>query len=444
MEDKDFNTSNPQNNTEQPAPSEFTPQSSSVNNYGYETFDPYSSAKSYTPTPVIMNQPPAKKERKPVTMGMVIAVALVCSIISGIFTSAVFLASDYISSRENQTISAPEDSKSPSGQTVNITTSDEASTAEAVAAKCLPSVVGIRVTTQKTYYSWFGGAQTGESYGEGTGVIISNDGYIVTNYHVVSDIITTTNGKIEVFFNDDLENGIEATLVGYLVSADIAVIKINKTGLTPIETGNSDKLVMGQTVIAIGNPGGIEFMGSLSQGIISGINREIAIEGLGTMKVLQTDAAINPGNSGGALVDSKGCLVGIVSSKIVSESFEGIGFAIPVNTALEIAKDIVDGTLVHTPYIGVYISSTYDSKTLKEMGYPAGVVVEKVVEGAPAYTAGIRRGDIITQIESTKITSFDEFSKALNNYKPGVTVKMTVYRDSRYYQTSVTLGDSNK
>lgn len=404
-----------------------------------DAFNPYQT-QSYTPAPPI-SPAPQKKERRPMTLGVVIAVALVCSIISGIFTSAVFLASDFVTSG-NQTVISQSDTASPTGQTVNITSSDTASIAEAVAAKCLPSVVGIRVTTQQTYWSWFG-TQTGESYGEGTGVIISEDGYIITNYHVVSEAVSSNSAKLEVFFPGDIENGVEARLVGYLVSADIAVVKVNKTGLTPIETGNSDTLVMGQTVIAIGNPGGIEYMGSMSQGIVSGINRQIKIEGVGSMTVIQTDAAINPGNSGGALVNSEGKLVGIVSSKIVSESFEGIGFAIPVNKATEIADDIINGKSTSKPYIGIYISSSYDSKTLNQMGYPSGIVVENVTQDGPAQKAGLKRGDIITALGDTKITSYEEFSTALNKMQPGMTVSLSVFRNGRYYKADVTLGEAN-
>ncbi|MGN1080705.1 MAG: S1C family serine protease, partial [Acutalibacteraceae bacterium] len=331
---------------------------------------------------------------------------------------------------------------SAGGQTVNITTSDSATTAEAVAAKCSSSIVGIRVTTESTYWSWYG-TQTGESYGEGTGVIYSSDGYIITNYHVISSAVTSSNARLEVFFGDDTENGIPATLVGYVVSADIAVIKIDKTGLTPIEIGDSDTLVLGQKVLAIGNPGGIKYIGSISEGIISGLNRQISIENIGEMTVIQTDAAINPGNSGGALVNSSGKLIGVVSSKIVSESYEGIGFAIPSNTAVSIAKEIIENPESRKPYVGVTISASYDSETLNKMGYPSGVVVESVTDDGPAATAGIQRGDIITAVGDTKITSYDEFSAAINNYRPGVTITLTVYRSGRNYQASVTLGETN-
>lgn len=425
-------------------PNEYTPQNDTPKQeYEMDSFDPYATPKSYTPTPVATTVT-VKKERHPVTIGTVIAVALLCSIISGILTSAVIFTSDHFTSNDDKVIiSEKNDTPTTEGNTVNITASDSASVAEAVAAKCLPSIVGIRVTTKTTYYSWFGEVQDNENYGEGTGVIISDDGYIITNYHVISDMVTGKQGKLEVFFPSDIQNGLEAKLIGYMVSADIAVIKIDKTGLTPIEIGDSEELVMGQTVIAIGNPGGIEFIGSLSQGIISGINREIAIEGLGNMNVIQTDAAINPGNSGGALVNDEGKLIGVVSSKIVSESFEGIGFAIPVNKAMEIANDIIEGKTVSKAYMGVYLSSEYDKKTLEGMGYPAGAVVENVVENAPAYNAGIRRGDIITKIGDISVESIDEFTEALENYQPGMQVTVTIYRNSRLYTTSVTLGDSN-
>ena len=222
------------------------------------------------------------------------------------------------------------------GNNVNINVDEQAtSVVEAVATKVTPSVVGIRTTTSVA--SFFGNQ---ESSGEGSGVIYREDGYIITNYHVISDGISNkSNTKIEVFLDDVNSKSYSATVVGYNISADIAVIKINAQGLQKIEIADSQKLKVGQYVITVGNPGGLEFMDSVTYGVISGLDRVVSSNS--DVSLIQTDAAINPGNSGGALVNTEGKLVGINSSKIVAEEFEGMGFAIPSNTVKQICDKII-------------------------------------------------------------------------------------------------------
>ncbi len=330
---------------------------------------------------------------------------------------------------------------------INVT-SEDASVVEAVYEKCSNSVVGIRTTT--SVMNFFGGSSN--QTGEGSGIIYSEDGYIITNYHVISDSSTSSSSssygssgnsvasKIQVYLPSDPETAIDATVVGYNASSDLAVIKINKKGLTPIEIGDSDSLKVGQFVVAIGNPGGLQFMGSVTYGVIGGLNRTLQIDSVGSMNLIQTDAAINPGNSGGALVDTSGKLIGINSSKLVNESYEGMGFAIPINKALEICKKIISNQGAPTPYLGVEISTKYTSDVLKYYGFPSGAVVSSVKSGSPAEAAGIQRGDIITKAGDTDITEYTVFNNIISESSVGDKITLSIYRSGQTITKEVTLG----
>lgn len=309
---------------------------------------------------------------------------------------------------------------------------------EAVATKVTPSVVGIRTTTSVN--SFFYGTQ--EASGEGSGVVYTSDGYIITNYHVIADGITKkAASKIEVFIDSNAEKAYNATVVGYNIAADLAVIKIDASGLAPIEFADSEELKVGQYVITVGNPGGLEFMDSITYGVVSGLNRVVSTNG--DIELIQTDAAINPGNSGGALVNVKGQLVGINSSKIVSEEFEGMGFAIPSNTTKEICDNIIERENYPEAYVGITISERYTSAVLKTYGFPAGAVVSRVAEGSPANEAGIERGDIITEFGDKTIKEYTDLEDSVRNSTPGDTVKVKIYRNGRYYTTDLTIGANN-
>ena len=250
-----------------------------------------------------------------------------------------------------------------------------------------------------------------------------------------------SGSKIEVFTDTLDSDSYEATVVGYNISTDLAVIKINAKGLTPAEFSDSSKLKVGQYVITVGNPGGLEFMDSVTYGVISGLNRVVSSDS--DVKLIQTDAAINPGNSGGALVNTKGQLVGINSSKIVSEEFEGMGFAIPSNTVAEICKNIIEKQNDPEPYLGISVSEKYNSSVLKYYGYPSGAVVSSVADGSPADNAGLAKGDIITEFGGTKITEYSMLESLLQKCKPGDQVSVKIYRSGRYYSTTVTIGSNN-
>ncbi len=403
---------------------------STASGYGnpYENINYGSPYNFKTPKPIKEK----KVKNKRYGAGVVIAASVMAAIIGALSgVTAVFMTKN-----EPESII---DRSETSGTNVSINIDETAENiVEAVAAKVTPSVVGIRTTT--SVMSFFGG--TSESSGEGSGVVYSKDGYIITNYHVIADATTNkANSKIEVFLEQSNAEPYSASVVGYNISADLAVIKINVSGLTPIEIDDSDNLKIGQYVITVGNPGGLEFMDSVTYGVISGLNRVVSSNS--GVELIQTDAAINPGNSGGALVNSKGKLVGINSAKIVSEEFEGMGFAIPSNTVIELCKKIIEKENSPEPYIGISISETYTKSVLKFYGYPEGAVVLSVADGSPADSAGIARGDIVTEFDGTKISEYTVLEQLMREATPNETVEVKIYRSGRYYSTKIKIGSNN-
>jgi serine protease Do len=323
--------------------------------------------------------------------------------------------------------------------------------------KVYPSIVGVKITFQSQGYS-FGGfvLPNQEESGEGSGIIIRSDGYVMTNYHVVSYAIDSRTkkqadgAKIEVIMPDGANTAYTAELVGYDSSTDLAVLKVGKTGLPAAELGNSDMLVVGEGAVAIGNPGGMEYMSSVTVGVISGLNRTIQTEGYRNIQLIQTDAAINPGNSGGALINSKGQVIGVNSIKIAASAYEGLGFAIPINTAVAICDDLINYTYVTgRPYIGITAYSAYTEQMANQYRMPNGVYVYEIDETGPASEAGIQSNDIIVKFNGAEIQNFDALETEKNKLKPGDTVTMQVYRDwstnnytnGKYVEITVTLGE---
>lgn len=272
--------------------------------------------------------------------------------------------------------------------------------------------------------------------GTGTGIIMSEDGYIITNAHVVNGA-----SDITVVFTDDQENGIQAELIGIDTQTDLAVIKIDKTGLTPAEFGKSSELQVGEAAIAIGNPLGFQLAGSVTSGIISALDRELTIEDK-TLTLIQTDASINSGNSGGALINAYGQVVGITSAKINSAYGEGLGFAIPIDGALPIINDLIEnGYVTGRPKLGISgsdISSFYS----EYYGVPQGFTVESVEEGSAAEAAGIKVGDIVVGIEGQLISGMSEFNEIKNQFSAGDTISVSLYRDGKRTDVDVTLGEA--
>lgn len=291
--------------------------------------------------------------------------------------------------------------------------------------KVKDSVVGITVTIT---------GSTGIEQGSGTGIILSEDGYISTNAHVVDGAST-----IKVILTDESEHN--AQLIGIDTRTDLAVLKIEKTGLQPAEFGNSDSLQVGETVVAIGNPYGMELAGTVTSGIVSALNRQIVIEGF-YMTLIQTDASINPGNSGGPLVNSYGQVIGITSSKIVQSGYEGIGFAIPMSGATAIIQDLIQyGYIKDRPYIGI-TGYDIDQASAAMYSLPQGVRVESVDPESDAYAKGLKRGDIIIAVDGTDITSMADLESEKNKKKPGDTLTLTVYRNTKELDITIVLSES--
>lgn len=392
-----------------------------------------------TPTPEIAPRQPHKAQsaKKKYGAGVIVASVVLSAVIGAQAAFGVML---FLDKDKAPTPPTPSGGESIVNTTINVDKVAD-SVIEAVAEKASPSVVGIRTTAAVS--NFFGGMS--DSTGEGSGVIYKSDGYIITNYHVIESVIgqTSSNAKIEVFLNNNTADSYPATIIGYNINSDLAVIKIEKSGLTAVQIGNSDELKTGQFVAAIGCPGGLDFMGSVSYGIVSGLDRNLSSEDENVVSLIQTDAAINPGNSGGALLNIKGELVGINSSKIASTAYEGMGFAIPVNSVVEICDQIIAKKDDPEPFIGITISETYDEQTLLRLGYPAGAVVSSVVTGGPAAEGGIRRGDIITEFNDKKINSFNDLYDAIESCTVGDTVSVRIYRSGRYYSTKIVVTSNN-
>lgn len=384
---------------------------------------------------------PPKKERKRFSFAALIAVALITALLGAGTGVGAYYLMDTANGTEEKTPSNNNSNNTTTVKTINVSENYD-SLVQAVAEKASPSVVGIRTTAALQN---FFGDDTSSTTGEGSGVIYTSDGYIITNYHVIEEAVqsSSSNTKIEVFLPNEPDDGIEAEVIGYNIASDLAVIKIEKDGLAVIELGDSDNLSVGQYCVAIGNPGGLEFMGSVSYGIISGLNRKLNIEGRGETSLIQTDAAINPGNSGGALLNSQGQLIGVNSAKISSTDFEGMGFAIPVNTVVQICNRIIEKKDSPTPYVGISINTQIDESMLKMMGYPAGTVVYSVTEDGPADQAGIQDRDIITKFNGKETSSYALFSSALNECDPGDRVEVEVFRNGKYLTLYLVLGANN-
>lgn len=315
-------------------------------------------------------------------------------------------------------------------QTAQVDTSREMNPAEVYAAN-VHSTVGI--TTSVTTNFW--GFQT-TSAASGSGFIISADGYILTNHHVIED-----SNSVTVTMYDGTTY--DAEIVGYDESNDIAVLKIDAKDLPPVILGDSDNLNVGDSVIAIGNPLG-ELTFSLTSGCVSAKDRKVTLSGGLTMDLIQTDAAINSGNSGGALFNLHGEVVGVTNAKYSSSSssqasIDNIGFAIPINTILPIVESIIEKGYVSKPYIGVSVGNVSQESQL--YGLPKGGAIVEITEGSPAEEAGLQVGDIVTAVGGSEITSSDDLVRVVRAAKVGDELKLTVYRQGQTVELTVTVAE---
>ena len=300
---------------------------------------------------------------------------------------------------------------------------------EDVVAKTLPQVVGVVATSGKGFYA---------SEGQGSGIILSSDGYIITNAHVVEGATT-----VKIVLPDAEQTSYDAQVIGEDTKTDLAVLKVEATNLNAADIGNSTELSLGETVVAIGNPYGLELQSSVTSGIVSALDRSVSTSN-GKMKLIQTDAAINPGNSGGALVNLYGQVVGICSSKISDLDAEGLGFAIPISDAIPIVKELISkGYVSGRPMIGIQGQDIGMQQSMM-YGIPVGVYVVYVEEGSPADKAGLEEYDVITKFNGKEITCFTDLDAAKDECKAGDTVEIEFYRyDERKTMTAqITLSES--
>ena len=383
---------------------------------------------------------PPKTDRKGWGAGKVIAIALVCSLLGGAAGSAATLLLDLKVNKEQQQVQpqeTPGTSNTLEGvrknSVLDVTKIDtgKVMTAAEVYAVNVNSTVGI--TTSITTNYW--GYQT-TSAAAGSGFIFSDDGYILTNFHVVED-----SSSISVAMYDG--KTYDAKLVGYDESNDVAVLKIDATGLVPVVLGNSDNINVGDSVVAIGNPLG-ELTFSLTSGAISAKDRDITMSNGSTMRLMQTDCAINSGNSGGALFNMYGEVIGITNAKYSSSSaseasIDNIGFAIPINKARSIAQSIIEKGYVSKPYIGV--SATTVSAETQSYGLPQGAAVKEVASDGPAAAAGLKVNDIITHIGGKAITGSGDMVTIVGESQSGDVLKFTVYRKGNTLELNVTVGE---
>jgi serine protease Do len=301
------------------------------------------------------------------------------------------------------------------------------------------SVVGI-TSKQSVSFSRRSQKTAQQAIGTGSGIIIDSKGYIVTNNHVIesadSVTVTLSNGK-----------EVAAQVIGKDSRTDLAVLKVNETGLVPAELGDSSVVQTGELAFAIGNPLGLELAGSVTMGIVSGIGRTLSVDG-NELNFIQTDAAINPGNSGGPLINQQGQVIGINTMKEVSAgvvngvsiSAEGIGFAIPISEAKKIINELITNGNISRPGLGVSIYEITEQQA-QQSNIPQGIYIASVVKGGPAEKAGILSGDILTGIQGKSIKTAEELTKSINSHKIGDEIKITIWREGREITIKVKLGE---
>lgn len=323
-----------------------------------------------------------------------------------------------------------------SSNPTQISLSNYSDTAIYAANKALPSIVGISISYNISY---FGRTQTAEA--TGSGVIISSDGYILTNNHVVSssdssyyyEVSSATKVTVSLYGSDETY---EATIVGTDEQTDLAIIKIDAEGLTAAELGDSSSVKVGEFVLAIGSPLGLDT--SVTAGIVSALERDITTDDGTTYHVLQTDCAINSGNSGGALVNSQGQVIGINTLKLSGTGVEGVGFAIPINDTIEVYEQLIEHGKVLRPYIGIS-GSNLSEATAKRYNLPIGVYVEDISENTGAANSNLKTGDVITEVDGEAIKTMDDLNAIKNKKNIGDILKLKVYRRGEYVDIEITL-----
>ena len=373
------------------------------------------------------------KAKKAHGTGKLIALCLVCALLGGTVGAAGMGAAGLLTGfgRSSTTISVSD--RAPTVVNTVRVDGQTAMSVDQVYAANLGSVVGVNGDVKTNYWG-----QVVSNPVAGSGFVITSDGYILTNYHVIDGV-----EDLKVSFADGTTY--DATLVGGEEANDIAVLKIDATGLQTVVVGNSDDMKVGQQVVAIGNPLG-ELTFTLTAGYVSALDRNITMSDGNTINVMQTDAAINSGNSGGPLFNTYGECIGITNAKYsnngsTNASIEGIGFAIPINDVIDMVSDIIEkGYVTGKPNVGVLMEEV-SNEAIQRYGIPDGAYISAVLDGSCADKAGIKEGDIITAVDGEAITSADELREAVKAHKAGDRVKFTLWRDNETLTVTATLDE---
>lgn len=409
--------------------------------------------KSMSPTTTEANyksfNEPKKKKSNGAGFGKVVILPFVCGVLGAALTVGLcvnvpsikqaFLEKLVVTDSSNKDNNSSENS-STNLNTQLISLQGYSDTAVGVAKKVQPSIVAISV--EYSVNSIFNRSST-TATAKGSGIIISEDGYILTNNHVVNSTSSSSSSFYEIekankvtvkLYNDDKEY--EGKIVGTDSQTDLAVIKIDKDGLTAAELGDSDSVQVGEFAMTVGSPLGLD--NSVTAGIISAVNRDVTDSDGNKYTAIQTDAAINSGNSGGALVNSKGQVIGVNTLKLSGTGVEGVGFAIPINSTKSIYEQLIQYSKVKRPYIGVG-GIDLDEKTAKANNLVTGVYIKTVEDFSAGEKAGLKIGDVIIEADGTKITTMDELNEIKNKKQIGDTIKLKVYRDGKEKTITVTL-----
>lgn len=332
-----------------------------------------------------------------------------------------------------------------SGYVSQTSLSNYSDTSVYAANKILPSIVGIKVEYNvNSIFSMFGSrSQTSTATATGSGIIISDDGYILTNNHIVSTSSSESYYQVSeatkltvTLFNDETEY--EAKIIGTDEQTDLAVIKIEKTGLSKAEFADSDSIKVGEFAMAVGNPLGMQ--SSITCGVVSAVNREVTDSDGKKYTLIQTDAAINSGNSGGALVNSEGKVIGINTLKLSGTGIEGMGFAIPINSTTDITSQLIQYSKVKRPYIGIS-GIDLTEETAKKYNLVIGVYVKTVDDFSAAEKAGLKSGDVIIEADGKSVTKMDELNEIKNTHNIGDEMKIKINRDGQEKELTITLGE---
>lgn len=368
-----------------------------------------------------------------------------CSVVLGTCFGVPSIRSKLINNSSSNISTSNSSSTQSNGYVTQTALSNYSDTAVYAANKILPSIVGIKIEYTVNTQSFFGRSSSSTATASGSGIIISEDGYILTNNHVVSSSSSESNsyyqitdaGKVTVtLFGDETEY--EAKIVGQDEQTDLAVIKIEKTGLTKAEFADSDSVKVGEFAMAVGNP--VNMNSTVTTGIVSAVNRKITDSDGKTYTCIQTDAAINSGNSGGALVNSEGKVIGINTLKLSGTGIEGIGFAIPINSTTDITSQLIQYSKVKRPFIGIS-GIDLNAETAKTYNLVEGVYVKSVEDFSAAEKAGLKAGDVIIEVEGKSIKTMNELNEVKNSHKIGDELKLKINRDGTEKEITLTLGE---